>query len=102
MKSLLKRATATAVGVAGRHGRLFATSLWKVESDEAFVELVSCTRRGEGGAEGVNLYKSYAVKAITEQQKKKKKRGRDRKRKGGGGCCHITLLQIKASKEIEK
>lgn len=76
MKSLLKRATATAVGMAGRHGRLSATSLWKVESDEAFVELVSCTRRGEGDAEGVNLYKSYVVKAITEQQKKGRRRER--------------------------
>lgn len=74
MKSLLKRATATAVGMAGRHGRLSATSLWKVESDEAFVELVSCTRRGEGDAEGVNLYKSYV--AITEQQKKGRRRER--------------------------
>lgn len=101
MKSLLKRATATAVGVAGWHGRLFATSLWKVESDEAFVELVSCTRRGEGGAEGVNLYKSYAVKAITEQQKKKSREGK-RQRERERDCCHITLLQIKASKEIEK
>lgn len=55
MKSLLKRATATAVGVAGRRGRLFATSLWKVESDEAFVELVSCTRRCEGDDDGVKL-----------------------------------------------
>lgn len=81
MKSLLKRATATAVGVAGRHGRLFGTSLWKVESDEAFVELVSCRRRCEGGAEGVNLYKSYAVKAITEQQKK---RGETERERGGG------------------
>lgn len=97
MKSLLKHV----VGVSGAWpgwacGRLFATSLWKVESDEAFCGACQLHTARRRRRRKMTKGLTYAVKAIAEQKQKREKEG------GEGAGCHINSLQIKASKEIEK
>lgn len=75
---------------------MFATSLWKVESDEAFCGAcqLHTARRRRRSRRKMTKGLTYAVKAIAEQREKREERG--------GAGCHINSLQIKASKEIEK